>query len=239
MLVRMPRLLRAATVLATAVASTACGPSSEVENLEGREGPISGPFYVSEYFSPSGHMGDGQKPGFIKALIGDEGIASRHQWCAETVAAGLLTADQCPDRPAGAGGDPYTFIYTPSDLLWAGVYWVYPTNSWGSRPGRVLSDTYRYTKVRFYAATDSPDMPGTFIIGGITDPLLDYQDKFRRTVFISHLTREYTQYEINIPAQSNISTVIGGFCWVTNYPAGTDPSTANPTAIFIDDVVWE
>ncbi len=239
MFVRLPRPLRAATVLATAVALSGCGPSSEVDNLEGREGPLSGPFYVSDYFSPSGHMGDGQFPGFITALIGEDGLKVRRQWCADQAAAGLPIADGCPERPPGAGGDAYTFIYKPAELLWAGVYWVYPTNSWGSRPGRVLAPEPRYTKVRFWVATDTPGMPGQFIIGGITDPLLEYQDKFRRSIFVSALTQEYTYYEIPIPAQSNISTVIGGFCWVTNYPANTDPSTAKPVAIFIDDVVWE
>src|SRR5262245_56394408 len=120
MLVRMPQHLRAVTTLAAAVVLAGCGPSSEADRL-GSTGPISGPFYVSSYFSPSGHMGDGQQPGHVTALIGPDGIDARHEWCSRALADGVITSpDQCPDRPPGAGGDAYTFIYQPSTLLWAG-----------------------------------------------------------------------------------------------------------------------
>jgi hypothetical protein len=224
MFVRIPLILRGFALLTAAAALAGCGPGSELDRA-GKVGPLSGPFYVSDYFSPSGHMGDAQMPGHITALIGEEGLEARREWCAQMVSQRLLLPEQCPDRPIRpdgrpAGGDPYTFIYSPSDLLWAGVYWVYPTNSWGSRPGRAIDPNYRYSRVTFYAATDTPTTPTQFIIGGITDPLLDYKDQFRRSIFTTDLGYEYKQYEITIPAGATFTSVIGGFCWVTEIVYG-------------------
>ena len=46
------------------------------------------------------------------------------------------------------------------------------------------------------------------------------------------------------PAQSHSSgipfeSVIGAFCWVTSYPMNTDPATAAPHVVYLDDIVWE
>lgn len=100
----------ATTVLLSIGLSTACGP------VDGRDdvaalGPIdSQPYFVvSDFFTPSGHMGDGAKAGFI-------------------------TMDS--ERSCGVRGMCYNFDYQPGANRWAGVYWVYPSNNWGSRNGR-------------------------------------------------------------------------------------------------------
>lgn len=189
-----------------------CGPSSELDRLSST-GPIEGPFYVSSYFAPSGHMGDGQNPGQIVADV----------------------AEHCKGRPSGAGGDCYRFTYTPGEMLWAGVYWVYPSNNWGSRPGRtVVGD---YSRIRFYAAAEEDSLGVEFIAGGITDMALPYRDTFRVSRFVN-IGREFQQYSLDISAESP-SSVVGAFAWVSNYPSGTDPATVPPTVVYIDDVVWE
>jgi len=244
MLDRLPRPV-AAGLLAAVFVLTGCGPASETDRAE--SGPLDRPFYLSDFFTPSGHMGDGQLPGHIKQHVGEEALAVRRQWCQAAIAAGIVPADQCPDRPTNpptaehpegvpAGGDAYTFVYSPSELLWAGVYWVHPANNWGSRPGRQV--TYKYSRVRFWAATDTEGIGAQFIIGGIQDPLLKYKDQFRRSIF-ENLSLTWQQFEITIPEQAMFDQVIGGFCWVTAYDAGTDYLTAPPRTIFIDDVVWE
>src|SRR4051812_23912395 len=81
-------------------------------------GPLTSTFAVSDIFSPSGFMGDGANPGYLTVDF--------HQ-------------ENCKQpRPVGAQGNCYTFTYymdPKANLNWAGVYWVFPTNSWGARPG--------------------------------------------------------------------------------------------------------
>jgi hypothetical protein len=92
----------------------ACGPSDEAERAQA--GPIVGPFLVSDFFTPSGFMGDGAVPGRLTVEINEN--------C------------RTP-RPAGAQGDCYRFLYKPSlDVRWAGSFWVSPANNWGTAPGR-------------------------------------------------------------------------------------------------------
>lgn len=240
MSVRTPLLLRVGWGLAAAVPLAGCGPSAEMDRL-GSYGPLSGPFYVSEHFSPSGHMGDGELPGFITANIGEDAVKRRRQMCESYVESGLIAEQDCLERPPNAGGDPYAFYYEPGKELWAGVYWVYPANSWGSRPGRDLDTTYRHSRVRFWAATDQPGVTANFIAGGINDPRFEFRDTFKASE-LAELTYDYKQYVIDIPAGAMFDSVIGAFCWVTNYAPNTDytdPVAAPPRTIFIDDVVWE
>jgi hypothetical protein len=159
------------------LAIVACGPPDQ---LSVKAGPIKGPFVVSDFFTPSGLMGDGQKPGRVS-----EGINENCKM----------------PRPAGAQGDCYHFLWhaeqdqpVPLDAHWMGAYWVYPANSWGSVPGRSLSppldlgsdlmggELYGYKRVRFYAAIDpvakSPNL-NTFaggILGNTAKPPQPYSD---------------------------------------------------------------
>jgi hypothetical protein len=101
--------------LLLALITAACGPSDEADRAQA--GPIIGPFVVSDFYTPSGFMGDGAIPGRLTPAINEH--------C------------RTP-RPAGAQGDCYRFIYKPGDVKWAGVFWVSPANNWGTSPGRDL-----------------------------------------------------------------------------------------------------
>src|SRR5262249_55622834 len=116
-------------------------------------GPINGPFLVSDYYVPSGLMGDGAYPGQLTLDINKN--------CKQP-------------RPPGAQGDCYHFLYKVADVRWAGAFWVFPSNSWGSSPGRNVfgpvdkgpdprdpsKHLTGYNYVRFYAATDYlPNQP--------------------------------------------------------------------------------
>jgi hypothetical protein len=103
---------RIAVALLLALPLVACGPSDEADRAVA--GPIKGPFLVSNFFTPSGLMGDGATPGRVWVDINDH----------------------CKPRPAGAQGDCYRFTYIPGDVHWAGAYWVYPANNWGTTRGR-------------------------------------------------------------------------------------------------------
>jgi hypothetical protein len=82
------------------------------------KGPIDlSAFYVSDFFTPSGHMGDGQEPGHIT----------------------MNANDHCLPRPEGAGGNCYRFIYgPPGNAFWGGVFWQFPANNWGGQEGRYV-----------------------------------------------------------------------------------------------------
>jgi hypothetical protein len=205
----------------------ACGPRNQVDYLV-HKGPLSEPFAVSQFFSPSGHMGDGS-------------------------VAGPLTLDideNCKDRPPGARGDCYRFTYVPSTQLWAGVYWQYPANNWGTERGWPVAQRADeagilpvFSTVKFKAASNvEPDalgnaMPVQFIVGGINGGFA-YSDEFKFSLFKTDVSTEWKDYSIDI---SNVpfTTVIGAFCWVTNYPMNTDPATAPAHVLYLDDIVWE
>jgi hypothetical protein len=204
-----------------------CGPSSPLAHL-GHTGPLDTSFAVSEFFSPSGFMGDGAVPGPLTADI----------------------SENCKERPPGARGDCYRFTYVPSSQLWAGVYWQYPSNNWGTQAGWPLAQHQVdgmtlpvFTKVKFQAASNvEPDaagngLPVQFIVGGINGGFR-YSDDFKFSTFKTDVSTEWKQYEIDISGIP-FKTVIGGFCWVTNYPMNTDPSSAPVHVLYLDDVVWE
>lgn len=107
-------LPRVVATLLLVLSAVGCGPSDEADRA--KTGPIVGPFIVSDFFTPSGFMGDGAVPGRLTADVNEN--------C------------RTP-RPEGAQGDCYRFVYEPSlDVKWAGVFWVHPANSWGTVSGR-------------------------------------------------------------------------------------------------------
>jgi hypothetical protein len=163
----MANFLRQGCGVLLLVLVTGCGAKEDEEDDEiplAPNVPVSKlDFYVSEYYAPSGHMGDGATAGHIVQDI-DEG---------------------CLPRPAGAGGSCYHWQYTPGSLLWYGVYWQYPSNNWGNEAGRDISMwvpepafgpvaiRQRYNRVRYYAAAtrgQATSVPVKFYAGDIGDP---------------------------------------------------------------------
>jgi hypothetical protein len=241
---------RSLLALGCVLTCVACGPSSELDRAA--TGPLSGRFYVSDHFAPSGHMGDGEQPGFIVMDISNE----------RCVADPSKGEQGPPARLPGVGGDCYRFTYQP-DLrpgaeMWGGVYWVYPANDWGTRQGRKLLPPYK--RIRFKAAgAPRPDAsnPNTraeprvsFLVGGIgsnpSDPQ-PFKDEIMspfgdiQAVANAYLTTEWQSLEIDltdfIPTQP--FHMISGFCWTTNYQPGVPTAQSPPTVIYIDDIVWD
>lgn len=106
-------LPKTVATLLVALTTMGCGPSDETDRANA--GPIVGPFIVSDFYTPSGFMGDGAVPGRLTVDI--------NRNC------------RMP-RPVGAQGDCYRFTYRPNTVKWAGVFWVSPANNWGTVPGR-------------------------------------------------------------------------------------------------------
>jgi hypothetical protein len=131
---------------AGSMALLACGPEDGRDELA-YVGPLDlVPFAVTDFFTPSGQMGDGEKPDFLTVTSGET----------------------CKPRIAGSRGRCYNFNYRPGNVLWAGTYWAYPSNNWGSESGRHIKPwmtrngqlTQRYNKVTFKAAAERD----TFVI---------------------------------------------------------------------------
>jgi hypothetical protein len=129
---------------ALAAGSSGCLPS--IGDLD--SGPLNSTFAVSDVYTPSGYMGDGENFG---KLIGH-------------------TNESCKPRPAGARGNCYMFEYFPNDIPhqdpWAGVYWVFPANNWGDTYGHAI-DSSKFRQIRFFAAIEGPD---TYTHNGATIP---------------------------------------------------------------------
>ena len=83
-------------------------------------GPITGDFAVSDYFSASGFMGDGEFRGFLTQK----------------------RDESCAPREADAKGSCFHFTYGVGDAGWSGAYFQYPANNWGSEEGRAFADDY-------------------------------------------------------------------------------------------------
>jgi hypothetical protein len=238
---------------ALAISAGACLPS--LDNLD--RGPLNGSFAVSDFYTPSGYMGDGARLGLLSAT----------------------TNEGCKPRPAGARGNCYAFTYY-ANLLgqdpWAGVFWVFPANNWGSSFGHAI-DSKRFTHVRFYVAIEAPvpytvrDVPQYLsAFSGRIDPrgfydsigLKDHKDALDFSVDLevgSQIGRELKQFRMplsdfdktkncvpdemgNPPRNCTdgyASDLIGAFGWAVHYPNDGDPTLMEPVKIYLDDIVWD
>jgi hypothetical protein len=177
-----------------------------------RSGPLVETFPVSDVFTPSGYMGDGEVLGRLTASVDA----------------------RCKDRPGGAQGDCYRFEYRRGAKGWAGVYWVYPANNWGSRPGRPI-DGARFRQVRVRAASDSEGLATNFVVGGIADPTLPNRDRVGGATS-EVIGRDWKQIRIDVSGQ-DFDHVIGAFAWSLAFPMNRDDEDA--VVLYLDDLVWD
>jgi hypothetical protein len=131
-----------------AVALFAAGCLPSINDLD--DGPLTQTFAVSDYFAPSGYMGDGK---FFGKLTG-------------------TTNEGCKPRAGLHRGNCYSFTYFPNDIdgedPWAGVFWVFPANSWGSNSGHAI-DVSKFKQISFWAAVEGPT---PYTVGGNTIPFV-------------------------------------------------------------------
>jgi hypothetical protein len=123
-------------LVALGAVSAGCQPSLTYDNS-----PLSQTFAVSDIYTPSGYMGDGE---FFGKLVGK-------------------TNEGCKPRPPNARGNCYVFTYFPNTVdqdPWAGVYWTFPANNWGDTPGHAIHSG-NFQQISFYAAVVGPN-PYTF-----------------------------------------------------------------------------
>lgn len=121
--------------------------------------------------------------------------------------------------------------YTPGQVGWAGIYWQNRANNWGRFPGENFSE-YGYQKIIFWARGETGRELVEFKAGDINNPNLPYRDSFRATIGRIRLSRKWQRYEIDL-RNLNLSSVIGGFCWVAS-------GSANPRGVtfYLDDIKY-
>jgi hypothetical protein len=162
---------------------------------------ITFPMAVDFYYAVSGYSGDGETPG----LVGE--------------------TQSCPVRAGQGRGNCHAFTYTPGSVGWAGVFWQYPANNWGTDLGRPVPAHAK--SVSFYAWSDTGGEALTFGAG-----LKDF-DAFNLTRPDVTLTSTPTRYTLSLDGVSYGDDVISAFFWSA---AGTGKERV---AFYVDDIVWE
>jgi hypothetical protein len=187
-----------------------CAPSPQTPTDASQ--PLSLPFPVSYYFTPTGAEGDA-------ASMTSPNAVTVSEYC-ET---------RAPD-PDGPRGDCYVISYTQAaGAGFAGDFWQFPPNNWGTEQGRRVSPGA--TQVTFYArALGTSPLQVNFAVGGIGDtPVMPppYYDTVDDALGVK-LSSEWQAFSIPIK-EKNYDWVLSGFSW----------NTPNLGDFQIDDVQWQ
>ncbi|MDD5073442.1 MAG: carbohydrate binding domain-containing protein [Candidatus Omnitrophica bacterium] len=110
---------------------------------------------------------------------------------------------------------------------WAGVYWQYPANNWGTKSGLDLTG---HKKLTFWAKGETGKEVINIIAGGIKGQV---PDSFVKELKGTKLSSGWKQYTIDLSGR-DLSNVSGGFCW-------TADSKLNKGAVtfYFDDILYE
>jgi hypothetical protein len=159
------------------------------------------PVAADNLFAASGYMGDGANPGVI------------------------TDSQACPQRAGAHEGKCHKFTWNPAGgaLGWAGVYWQFPANNWGTQTGQILPAGAK--SISFYAWGSKGGETVAFFAG------LQPYDGFYVASNAIALTTTPTQYTLNL-SKVSYGKVIGGFGWSDNVHG------ADPVVFYIDDVEW-
>ena len=160
-------------------------------------------------FVPSGWMGDGEYGRKYVSLAG----ADRSN----------------PHSPPTSVKVDYRF----GPKRWAGIYWQNKPDNWGDKPGNDYSQK-GITQVAFWARGENGDEMIEFKSGDISDSSKPYRDSYGVTTGRIHLSKNWKEYRIDL-AGSDLSSVIGGFCWV----ASADYNSGAGVTFYIDDIAFK
>lgn len=161
------------------------------------------------HFIPNGWMGD-----VHDIVTFDEAYATNPH--------SGLTCIKVTYSAAGSGGQS-----------WAGVYWLPDTSRWFAERGYDLTGA---AKLSFWARGAIGGERIEFLVGGFNrgsdrDPDLPSSDSFGpKSTSVIRLERTWQKYEIDL-AEEDLSNVIGGFCWSTNFRRNRQGCT-----FYLDDI---
>jgi hypothetical protein len=172
------------------------------------------PMTVSDHFRPTGGMGDGAVVGSV--TFGTDAAA-------------------CAGEPAAANvGTCYAVTYNPQPIAagapstWAGFYWQYPDNNWGTSDPQLVASGAK--AITFYAKGVAGGEKITFKAGGINGT--PFSDAFSIENTFT-LTTGWKQYSLPMTNLTYGGGVLGGFCWVAT------ATNATPIKFVLHGIVWE
>lgn len=170
---------------------------------------LSAPVDVTAVFTPSGHMGDGERGRQFVQVRPVRG-----------------------ERPRPGDNDNLSIkvTYKPGSTGWAGVYWQVPPNNWGDQPGIAIQ---RASTVTFWAVGEKGDEIVEFKVGGINSPGKPHRDSFQASTGNVSLMSNWKQFTISLREQ-NLASVLGGFAWVA-----TSDANPNGATFYVDRIVYE
>ena len=123
--------------------------------------------------------------------------------------------------------------YTFGPYRWAGIYWQNKPDNWGNKQGNNYSKK-GFKKLIFWARGETGKEIVEFKAGGISNAQKPYKDSFKETSGRTKLSKDWKQYTIDLK-HANLSSVIGGFCWV----ASNDYNNKRSITFYIDDIYLE
>lgn len=167
--------------LVTALVLLACAGDAQTVRT------LTAPFDISEAYTASGYMGDGE--------AGTKLVQMRR------VAGEKLRAGDVDEMCTKV-------TYQPGAKAWAGVYWQSPSDNWGDRPGIRLNGA---SKITFWAVGAKGGEIVEFKAGGINGRA--YRDSFEKSMGSVPLTNTWKQYSLPLKGQ-NLSSVLGAFAWI-------------------------
>jgi len=162
---------------------------------------------VSVIFCPSGYMGDGEQgERYIKYL------------------------GTSKEKPY-SGSTCIKIQYIPGTVRWGGFYWQNKPGNWGDKPGENYT-AKNYAAIKFFARGNNGGEVVEFKAGGIASGK-KYKDSFEKSLGKVTLEKDWKEYKMSLK-DLDLSSVIGGFCWVV--AAADNPEGAT---FFLDDIKYE
>ena len=164
---------------------------------------------IQSIFTPSGWMGDGE---YGRKYIEFSGADETN-----------------PHSPPTSIRISYKF----GPVRWGGIYWQNKPDNWGDKPGHNYSGK-GFSKITFWARGKKGNEVVEFKTGDIDNSSKKYRDSYGVTFGRVRLSNIWRQYQIDL-ANADLSSVIGGFCWV----ASADYNHSRKITFFIDDIILE
>jgi hypothetical protein len=191
---------------------------SSVTGLPGHSQPQQKPTVnIEQLFTPSGWMGDGEYTEIRNGVSVPKYIS-------------FSGADST--RPH-AHRTSIKISYGFGPKRWGGIYWQNLPDNWGDSQGSNFS-TKGFSRVTFWARGETGSEVVEFKAGGIDRPEKHYRDSFVATTGLVYLSKDWKQYSIDLSGQ-NLSSVIGGFCWV----ASSSYNNSDQVAFYLEDITLQ
>ena len=165
---------------------------------------------IQNTFIPSGYMGDGEYSG-----------------------SDYIKFDGAYTNNPHSEPDCIKIEYKFGPHKWGGIYWQNRADNWGKFPPKNLSKR-NFTKVVFWVKGEKGNEKVEFKSGGIYDKKYKFYDSYNVSIGRVSLSTDWQKYEINLKDE-DLSSVIGGFCWVVSQDFNSDKKIV----FYIDDIIFE